>query len=262
MNKQSILNIFNNYTAQFDSGNLMVSNKKKHTLHVADNCEWIAGNLRLTPEQIYLAWLIGMLHDIGRFDQIKRTAAYDDEKLDHAEIGVKLLFDDGLIHQITDQNHDIIRKAVMYHNKLELPINLSDTEQLFCNIIRDADKTDIFRGFHESDFESFHECTPENVQKSAITDGVMQCFIEHRTIPFDVIKTKADFFLLPYALLFGIVYPCSFELIEEQGNYKRMLDFSFENDDNREKFEKIKQEVLVFLNEKITNNIDYKPKEK
>lgn len=249
MNKQVILTTFNTYTNQFDSNELKVQNKKKHTIHVAENCEWIARELGLSDDQIDLAWLIGILHDIGRFEQIRCTKGYDDEKLDHAEIGVRVLFEDGLISGFTEDEryYDLIKSAVRYHNKLSLPSDLSEAELLFCNIIRDADKIDGFRGFHESDFESFHECTRAEVQNSEITDGVMKCFREHTTIPFSVIETKADFFFLQYAMIFGIAYPCSFKLIEEQGNYSRMLDFQFEGCENQRKFEVIKREIAGFL---------------
>lgn len=62
-----------------------------------------------------------------------------------------------------------------------------------------------------------------------------------------MIKSPADFFLLPYAMIFRIVYDCSFRLIEERGNYKRMLDYSFERAENQQKFEEIKREIVGFV---------------
>ena len=154
---------------------------------------------------------------------------------------MKLLFDIGMIDKFINDNKwaDIIKKSIKYHNKLDLPDSLGEKEKLFCNIIRDADKADNFRGFCENDFDSFHERSLESVQKSEITDGVMQCFREHSTIPHAVIKTDADFFLLPYALYFGIVFDCTKALVDKQGYYKQMLSFEFCRQDNREKFKEI-----------------------
>ncbi len=42
--------------------------KVEHTYRVADISEQIAEKLGLSEEDIALAWLIGMLHDIGRFE--------------------------------------------------------------------------------------------------------------------------------------------------------------------------------------------------
>ncbi len=243
IDRERVRGAFRRYTARFDDTELMIANKKRHTFHVAGNCEKIAAALGLDQAQPDLAWMIGVLHDIGRFEQIRQTHSYTDKALDHAELGVRLLFDDGLISQFADGDEEIIRKAVLFHNKLELPSTLSEEERLFCSIIRDADKTDIFRGFRENDFVSFHERTVEQVQRSRISDGVMKCFREHRTIPRSEIKTDADFFLLPYALYFGLVFPCSRELVKEQGNYRQMLDFEFTDPENRMRFEIIKREI-------------------
>ena len=148
----------------------------------------------------------------------------------------------------------IIRKAVKYHNKYGLPDGLSNKELVYCNIIRDADKIDNFRGFHENDFYSFHERTPEEVQSSHISDGVVDCFMHHETIPFKVIQSAADFFLIPYALIFGIVYDESIQIADEQGYYKKMLDFEFIGNENREKFEFIKKEIKQYRGRVFKNH--------
>ena len=41
-----------------------------HTYHVADNAREIAKKLNLSKEDIELAELIGLLHDIGRFEEL------------------------------------------------------------------------------------------------------------------------------------------------------------------------------------------------
>nr|MBQ4458049.1 HD domain-containing protein [Clostridia bacterium] len=250
MDRQRVLQAFYSYTDNYDSNNLQIRNKKRHTLHVADNSEFIAKELRLSENDVDLAWLIGILHDIGRFEQVKQINGYNDRTgLDHAELGVKILFQERLIERFIDSVHDedIMRSAISYHNRLNLPQNLNDRDYLFCNIIRDADKADNFRGFHENDFVSFHERTIEEVQQSEISDGVMNCFREHRTIPVEIVRTAADFFLIPFALYFGIVFDCSLEMVKNQGYYKRMLDFSFQDEKKQSRFEMIKHEIAEYM---------------
>lgn len=252
MDRDRVINAFTKYTKTFDATNHQIKNKINHTMHVAYNSEFVASKLIDSNTGIDLAWLIGILHDIGRFEQVKRTQGYTDTtSLDHAQFGVDLLFKSGMINEFIDSEHDfeIIRKSILYHNKLDLPAELTPHERTYCNIIRDADKTDNFRGFHENDFLSFHERTVEEVQESEISEAVIKCFIEHRTIPHRCIVTAADFFLLPYALYFGLVYDCTRELVEEQGYYDRMLDFEFTKTENQEKFEKIKKEILLYKNQ-------------
>ena len=254
MNRQRVLLAFYNYTDNFNSDNLQICNKKTHTLHVADNSEFIAKELQLPERDVDLAWLIGILHDIGRFEQVKQINSYNDRTgLDHAALGVKILFQERMIEQFIDSLHDedIMKSAISYHNRLNLPQSLNDREYLFCNIIRDADKADIFRGFHENDFVSFHERTFEEIQQSEISDGVMNCFREHRTIPVEIVRSAADFFLIPYALYFGIVFDCSRQLVDDQGYYKRMLDFRFLDKMNQNRFEMIKHEITEYMGNRI-----------
>lgn len=260
MDRKRVLQAFYSYTDNYDNKNLQIGNKKRHTLHVADNSEIIARKLNLTEDDINLSWLIGILHDIGRFEQVKQISGYNDRTgIDHAELGVKILFQDRLIERFIDgAQEDIIRCAISYHNRLNLPRKLSDREYLFCNMIRDADKVDNFRGFLENDFFSFHECTFEDVQKSDISDAVVNCFREHQTIPVEIVTSAADFFLIPYALYFGLVYDCSYQLVEHQGYYRRMLDYSIFSGENLCRFKLIKHCIYEFMNEgvrEVTNTI-------
>ena len=120
--------------------------REKHTYRVASNAKYIAENLKLTKEDIELAELIGLLHDIGRFEELKQTKTTCSNKFDHASYGVKMLFDDGMIRQyIDDEKYDeIIKKAIGNHSKLKIEDGLDDKTQLHTKIIRDADKLDIF----------------------------------------------------------------------------------------------------------------------
>ncbi len=243
IDRDLIKTAFHTYISGFDASNLQVYNKIRHTWHVAENCQFIAQALSVDEN---LAFLIGVLHDIGRFEQIRVVHGYDDSKgIDHGDYGANLLLEQHLLREfIADTTEDeLIRKAVKYHNKYELPDGLSQMERVYCQIIRDADKIDNFRGFHENDFFSFHERTPEQVQDSIISDEIVTCFVQHRTIPFSKIKTAADFFLIPYALYFGLVYDPSRGLALKQGNYEKMLEFVFEKPENREKFDLIKREI-------------------
>lgn len=246
MERDAVKQAFIEYTSRFDSSILMVRNKILHTWHVASNSEEIAERLQLSKQEIDLAWIIGILHDIGRFEQISKTHSYtDSEALDHADLGVKLLQSDKVFTSlgIIQEDMEMIKTAIRYHNKLDLPVNLSIEEFLFSNIVRDADKIDNFRGFVESDFVSFHERTWDEVQNSDISDEVMQCIYEHRTIPHGIIATAADFFLLPYALYFGLAFDCSRSIAEEQGYYSQMLEFEFLRERNRSCMTAIRREV-------------------
>ena len=62
--------------------------------------------------------------------------------MNHAEIGVKILFEDGLIREfIEDEQYDeIIKKAILNHNKLQIDKELTEREMMHSKIIRDAEQ--------------------------------------------------------------------------------------------------------------------------
>ena len=110
--------------------------------------EYIATNLGLTEEEIQVAKLIALLHDIGRFEQVKLTEGFiDNNHFDHADYGAEILFKGNMIRKFIDENKydEIIKKAIYNHNKLKIEKDLDEKQKLHCQIIRDADKLDNFR---------------------------------------------------------------------------------------------------------------------
>ena len=55
----------------------------------------------MSKEDIDLAWLTGLLHDIGRFEQVRRYGTFNDAKsIDHGKLGVEILFLEGKIDNV------------------------------------------------------------------------------------------------------------------------------------------------------------------
>ena len=62
---------FKNFLDKYsDKNELGFKLKVAHTYHVVDNARQIAIKLNLSDEDIKLAELIGLLHDVGRFEEI------------------------------------------------------------------------------------------------------------------------------------------------------------------------------------------------
>ena len=63
---------FEKYVDHYDSNNSNVRRKINHSYRVVKVAETIAKSLKLSIEDIKLVKLIALLHDIGRFEQIKK----------------------------------------------------------------------------------------------------------------------------------------------------------------------------------------------
>ena len=84
------LYVKNNY----DMTNDNIIRKYYHSFRVMDLCRLIAKSEGMNENDIEIASYMGLLHDIGRFEQWKLYSTYNDLKsIDHADLGIKILFD-------------------------------------------------------------------------------------------------------------------------------------------------------------------------
>ena len=249
MDRKKIICTFEKYVSNYNLNDPNIYLKYKHTGKVAENCERIAKSLNLSEQDIDLAWEIGMLHDIGRFEQLRRFDTFiDTESIDHAEFGGDLLFKEGLIQQFDDEkeNYELLEKAIRLHSLYRLPDNLSERELLFCQVIRDADKIDIYRANYETGLHVIYHVTKEELLNSEITPEVYQVFCEERAIPRNIRKTIADNLVGHIALTFELVYPESKKMAIEQGYLQKLLETEFINPETTELMKKISQRMRRF----------------
>ena len=94
---------------------------------MADLADKIARSIGLDEEDVDLAWLLGILHDIGRFEQLSRYHTFNDRRsVDHAKLSADLLHEGlGDIFVPKDVDYNLVEKAVRLHNVLELPKDLT-----------------------------------------------------------------------------------------------------------------------------------------
>lgn len=143
---ESLYRLFDEYANTYDMTDKEIIYKYEHTYRVVENAKRIAESLNLSDEDVKLAILCGLLHDIGRFEQWTKHQSWEDEnKLDHGDYGYEVLLRDDYINEYTTDEEEkrVILTSVKYHNKYEIPSGLNEREQLFLKITRDADKIDI-----------------------------------------------------------------------------------------------------------------------
>ena len=137
---------FDKYVSNFDLNNKDIKLKYNHSFRVMKLSEKYSKLLNFNGYDIKLASLIGLLHDIGRFKQLQLYNTYkDNNKMDHAIYGSKILFEEGLITNFWDneEDYEVIKFAIENHNKFIIEETNDERKLKFAKLIRDIDKLDI-----------------------------------------------------------------------------------------------------------------------
>ena len=209
-------NEFNNYVSNYDPTNSRIKLKQEHILRVAEICKNIAIDLNLSEEEIKVAELIGIFHDLGRFEQVKLFNKYNDKVcgIDHADFSNKVLFENDFIRKfITDNNYDeIIKKAVFNHNKLHIEPGLSEKELLFAKIIRDADKLDIIYTSTCYEFKDVFWYEDFNIEK--INEQIVENFAQTKLLEYKYVKTNADQCMCFFSYIYDLYFEYSMKYLK------------------------------------------------
>lgn len=227
INIENARKAFNDYIKQYNREDGRIALKIAHILRVSAISKKIAESLNLAKEDIELAELIGLLHDIGRFEQVRRYNTFIDKKsINHGEYGVKILFEDGLIEKfgVDKIYYKIIRLAILNHNKSKIENGLQDRELLHCKIIRDSDKIDIFHVLTTDSLINIYGC--DSMQDEEFSSEIIREFKEEHYIDYQKRETYGDIWISHMAYVFDFNYTSSYEVLFENDYinkfYKRM----------------------------------------
>ena len=247
---------FKKYLEQFDSQYGKIDLKIRHTYGVVKASEYIANKLNLNNEDIELTKLIALLHDIGRFEQIRQSDSFIDNKdMDHAILGNDILFKNNLIRDfIEDTQYDnIISKAILNHNRLYIEDGLTERELLHAKIIRDADKTDNFRVKAEENFENIMDNSSKDIlENDIISNNIFNDFMNSKIIVREDRKTYMDFWVSYIAFIFDYNYKFGLEYIKEMNYINTIVDrLDYKNIDTKQKMELIRKHALEFIDKRI-----------
>lgn len=253
IDREHIKKTFAEYTAQYDMDDEKIRLKVEHTYRVALLCERIACSLSLTEEEIAVAWTLGMLHDVGRFEQLRRFGTFSDaDSIDHAHFGATLLFAEGRIRDYLpgEKWDEVLQVAIYYHSAYRLPENLEERTALFCKIIRDGDKIDILKVTCDIPLESIYDVSSHELYHATITPAVMEAFLEHHAILRSLKKTPLDNVVGHIALVFELEFPESYRLVQEQGYLDKLLCFPTQNPQAQRQMEQIRQCMESYLQQR------------
>lgn len=331
INRKNVINAFAEYVRNYDPSDEKIKLKIDHTYRVAGLCQRIAESLDLSEPDVDIAWLLGMLHDIGRFEQIRRFGTFNDvQSVDHAEFGADLLFKEGLIRKFAEgyyeecelarsgdeeagqaysrqkgcqegklnsrqgncllaqsdnqsdycqeerkikeflvnndattvddkqiiknnEHHNkdtgLLEMAIRQHNKYRVKEDLTERQRMFCDILRDADKVDIFKVNADIPMEIIYDVTTEELKNGVITKEVLESFYKKETVLKSVRRSAVDHIVGHISLLFELVYKESYRQAKEQGYVYKLLDFKSDVPEVNAEFDDMRKYIDEFLME-------------
>lgn len=244
---------FSKYVKNYDLEDDKIQMKVQHIERVSQIAKKLAIKLELKEEDVKLAELIGLLHDIGRFEQLKKFNTFNDRKsVNHGEYGVEVLFNKntGIIRNfIEDKQYDeIIKKAILSHNrnKKDIPNDLTTRELLHTKLIRDSDKIDILNILTFEKKEVAWE--KADLSDEVITKEIYEEFMEKGRIDYKNKKTSADSLVGHFAYAFDFNFPDSIKFIKQQNYFEKIYNrFKFNNVKTKIQFEKIYDKVIQYM---------------
>ena len=255
INFNSALDEFFRYTEQFKK-NPKIDIKRKHSLRVMKNCEKLAVYLGLNNEEIELAKLIGLLHDIGRFEQINKYNTFlDRNSVNHAELGIQILFEDNKIRDFiqTNQYDNLIRTSILNHNYREISNDIRDDKiLLYCKIIRDADKIDIFPVVINDGIENAVVFDIDDISKENLTCEIMKDCLNHKSCRKEYMKTNIDCIVVWISYIYNLNFNYSLKIIKDNNYIDKMIKLvNYKNEKTNNDMEKIRVSVHDYINSKV-----------
>ncbi len=229
-----MVDIFKEYVDNFNLDDERILQKYNHSLRVMSLSEKYANILGFSKEDIYLAKVIGLLHDFGRFEQFKRYDSYSDINIDHAKLGAKLLFKDNYIEKfnIDKKYYSLIEKVILNHNILKLPNITDEKESRLSKLLRDVDKIDIMYSLGVLNELSFF--TGDN---SNISEVIINHIKNYERVGKKEMKTTNDHAAIKFGFIYDINYKeclkeffdyltSYYNLLKDKEKFKILLDYN------------------------------------
>ncbi len=203
--------------------------KEQHSRRVSNLILAIGGKLGLSDQGLRVAEVMGLLHDIGRFEQVTRYGTFVDRKSEnHAELGLRVLEQEQVLATVADAPRQLIRKAISYHNRLAIPDGESEACLFYSRLLRDADKLDILALFsvyyHASPEERSTAVELDLPDEPGVSKEVLEDLQQGKAVVIGHLKVLNDFKLLQLGWVSDINFAPTLAILYERGYLRKIRD--------------------------------------
>ena len=224
MEKAKLIEVFSVYAKNFDFDDPIIALKYNHGLAVANLSYEIAESLLMSEQQKLLSYFIGLVHEIGSFENWKKTKTYQDT------ITTKqILFNDNLIEKFNIEKTD--QKIVMLsinglNEKNDEEINnyckkFKESEKKieeiikYQNILLDANILDLFGMMKRKSLPVIHATN----SKESLSKIIFKNFKDENKASVEDVQSKLDEVIYFLSLFYDLKFNYSIQ-------YALKLDFA------------------------------------
>ncbi len=213
--------------------------KQEHTARTCSEIVHLAQELALDDNEVRIAELTALFHDVGRFPQFAQYRTYNDlRSIDHGQKGVEVLRAERVLDSLPADERQWVQTAVGLHNRKSLPSTLKGRALLFTKLVRDADKVDIFRVVME-----YYRCRRDNPQSPCTWEieielpdtpqynpEVLEAVMNEEAVDWAKLRTLTDARLCQLGWVYDLNFTSSLRRIDECGYLTDLIGFLPQDD--------------------------------
>lgn len=248
---------FSSYVHRFNSKDKNIQEnitlKKEHTYRVVEAIDEITSSLSLDVNSCLIAKTAALFHDIGRFEQFTKYQTYDDKiSENHALLSIQVLETEKILDILEPNEKELILRAIKFHNVYELPLNESNECLMFCKLVRDADKVDIYKVL--TDYYDHLDTDPNPAiehylpMTETYSRLIIENIINNNNFNSKLIKCRYDMRLFVLSWVFDINYSISLKLIRKRDYINKILKVLPDNED----LMNVRVAVNKYIDDKLT----------
>ena len=208
--------------------------------------------MHLNEEDQQLAELIALLHDIGRFEQLRLYDSFSPDTMNHAAFGAQLLFEgeNPMIRRfLPDPEFDeIIHTAIARHSDFKLE-GITDERILFhAKMIRDADKLDNCRVKLQESVEAMIGVPQEKAGEGLISPKVWESCLKKEAVLSPDRVTSVDYWVSYVAQYYDLNFKETWQIMKEEDYISRIIwRLDYKEKDTLEKMKILDQQMNDYM---------------
>lgn len=236
---------------EFVNANLKL--KEEHSRRVCNEILYLAEHLGLGGDKRRTAEATALLHDIGRFRQFVRYGTYNDPKsVNHCKLGVEVLREEKVLDGLEKEEREYIETAIDYHGLRELPSGLDGDGLKLCQLLRDADKLDIF--YLVVIYNKQYQNNPEKFMlelefpdEPRWSGHVVEAIMSRELIEYSTLETLNDMKLLQLGWVYDVNFAATLRRLKERRLLEQMASFL----PKAEEMEMVKAKIFDYVEQRI-----------